>query len=53
MLKVFDAVSKTAVTSLDTITLTKKKSPYVLPELLHAHTKFHLIQLKSVIENEA
>ena len=52
-LKFVDTLRKTAVISLDSITLTKSYYHDVQVELLQHHIKFHPDELKSVQENEA
>ena len=52
-IKLFDAVSKTAVISLVSINLTQILLKYVQLELLHHHIKVYPNHMKSVRENEA
>ena len=49
----FDAVSKTAVISLVSLTVTKKQYQNVQLQLRQRQIKFHLDELKSLRENEA
>ena len=51
-LKFFDTVSKTAVISLVSLTLTWNQYPNVQLELFLHHTKFHPDQFKRVQEKE-